>query len=161
MPEENLLGQENAGFAYVMDQLQTERLVMAIGAVGWAERVLALTLDYVKKRRAFDRPIGSFQNTQFKLAEMATEVAVSRAFVEAVTERYMAGEDIVTEVSMAKWWATEMVNRLAYAGVQLHGGYGYMEEYEICRLYRDVRMQTIAAGTTEIMKQTIAKRLGL
>jgi len=161
VPVGNLLGQENAGFQYLMNKLQTERLVMAIMAVGWADRVLALTLDYVKNRHAFGKPIGSFQNTQFKLAEMATEVALGRAFVERLTEKYIAGEEIVAEVSMAKWWTTEMVNRLAYQGVQLHGGYGFMEEYEISRIYRDVRMQTIAAGTTEIMKQTIAKRLGL
>lgn len=161
VPAENLLGEENAGFAYLMAGLQTERLIMAINAQAMAERVLDLTLDYVRGRRVFGRAVGSFQHNQFKLAEMATEVSLGRTFVDELVAEYMAGGDIVTRVSMAKWWTTEMLNRLAYEAVQLHGAYGYMDEYEISRIYRDVRMQTIAAGTTEIMKQTIAKRLGL
>lgn len=161
VPAENLIGQENAGFMYLMAQLQGERLVAAIGAQGLAERILEITLDYVKTRQAFNRPIGSFQHNQFKMAEMATEVALGRALVDDLVQDFMEHKDIVMKVSMAKWWVTEMLNRIAYHAVQLHGGYGYMEEYEICRLYRDVRMQTIAAGTTEIMKLTIARWMGL
>ncbi|MGQ9676732.1 MAG: acyl-CoA dehydrogenase family protein [Chloroflexota bacterium] len=161
VPAANLLGQENAGFMYLMSKLQGERLVAAIGAQALAERVLEITLDYVKTRHAFNRPIGAFQHNQFKLAEMATEIALGRAFVDDLVQDYIDGQDIVMKVSMAKWWTTEMLNRVAYHAVQLHGGYGYMDEYEISRLYRDARMQTIAAGTTEIMKLTIAKWMGL
>lgn len=161
VPAANLLGQENMGFRYLMEKLQPERLCMAIQAQATAERILELTQQYVTERQAFGQAIGSLQHIQFKVAEMATEVALGRSFVDDLTQEFMAGRDIVTRVSMAKWWVTEMANRIAYDAVQLHGGYGYMEEYEVCRLYRDVRMQTIAAGTTEIMKQTIAKRLGL
>ncbi|MDO8671143.1 MAG: acyl-CoA dehydrogenase family protein [Dehalococcoidia bacterium] len=161
VPVKNLLGEENAAFKYLMAKLQVERLVATIGAMGLAERILELSVEYAKARQAFGQPIGSFQHNQFKLAEMATEVSLGKSFLDDLVQSHLDGEDIVTKVSMAKWWCTEMVNRIAYHGVQLHGGYGYMEEFEICRLYRDVRMQTIAAGTTEILKQTIAKRLGL
>lgn len=161
VPVGNLLGQENSAFKYLMSKLQTERLVTAIWAQGLAERALEVALEYVKTRQAFGRPIGSFQHSQFKLADMATEVALGRAFVDDVVQEYMEGTDIVARVSMAKWWTSEMANRTAYNALQLHGGYGYMEEYEICRLSRDMRMLTIVAGTTEIMKQTVAKWMGL
>ncbi|MBI2863782.1 MAG: acyl-CoA dehydrogenase family protein [Chloroflexi bacterium] len=161
VPANNLLGEENNAFKYLMSKLQVERIVQSLMGVGLAERVLELSLEYAKTRQAFGKPIGSFQHNQFKLAEMATEVALAKSFLDDLVQDHLDGEDVVTKVSMAKWWISEMVNRVAYQGVQLHGGYGYMEEFEICRLYRDARMQTIAAGTTEIMKQTIAKRLGL
>lgn len=161
VPVTNRLGQENAGFKYLMSKLQVERVVQTISAQGMAERVLELSLDYAKNRQAFGQPIGKFQHNQFKLAEMATEIALGKSFLEDVVQDLLDGQDIVTKVSMAKWWVTEMLNRVAYHGVQIHGGYGYMEEFEVCRLYRDARFQTIAAGTTEIMKLSIAKRMGL
>jgi acyl-CoA dehydrogenase len=161
VPVANRLGEEHQAFRYLMARLQEERLVVAIEGQAIGERILELSLEYAKTRQAFKKPIGEFQHNQFKLAEMATEVALGRSFVDDLTQDHLDGQDIVTKVSMAKWWIGEMVNRLAYAGVQLHGGYGYIEEYEISRLYRDVRMRSIAAGTTEIMKQTIARRMGL
>ncbi|MDO8670415.1 MAG: acyl-CoA dehydrogenase family protein, partial [Dehalococcoidia bacterium] len=161
VPVTNLLGEENAAFKYLMAKLQVERIIQSLMGLGLADRVMELSLEYSKARQAFGKPIGSFQHNQFKLAEMATEVALGQSFIDDLVQDHLDGKDIVTKVSMAKWWVTEMANRVAYHGVQLHGGYGYMEEFEICRLYRDLRMQTIAAGTTEIMKLTVAKRMGL
>lgn len=161
VPVENLLGEENKGFYYLMNQLQQERLVVAIGAMAATERILELTIDYVKQRTAFGRPIGSFQNTQFKLAELATELQLGRTFVDQLIAKHMEGEDVVTEVSMAKWWTTDLAKKAASECMQLHGGYGYMEEYEIARRYRDIPVTSIYAGTNEIMKSIIAKKLGL
>ncbi|MEW5914012.1 MAG: acyl-CoA dehydrogenase family protein [Thermodesulfobacteriota bacterium] len=161
VPQENLLGQEGQGFQIMMENLAQERLVISLGALVQAELILEMTLDYVKSRTAFGRPIGSFQANAFKLAEMATEVTLGRAFFESLIAAFVAGEDISRQVPMGKWWLAEMVNRVAYACLQLHGGYGYMEEYPICRLYRDVRSLPIVGGTSEIMKQIIAKQMGL
>lgn len=161
VPAVNLLGQEGRGFAHLMEKLQQERLVCAVMSQAAAEAMLKWTLDYCRERRVFGRPVGQHQHNAFKLAEMATEVELGRAFLEELIQDHMAGRDIVSKVSMAKWWISEMANRVAYHGVQLHGGYGYMEEYPICRAYRDVRVHTIFAGTTEVMKSIIARRLGL
>lgn len=161
IPKENLIGQEGFGFYYLMQKLQQERLVLAIGAMAEAQRMLDITLDYVKQRTAFGRPIGKFQNTQFKIAEMATQIKIGDVFVKQLVQDHMEGKDIVTEVSMAKWWVTDMAQQVAIDCMQLHGGFGYMEEYEIARRYRDVAVGSIYAGTNEIMKQIIAKNLGL
>ncbi|HEU5140190.1 MAG TPA: acyl-CoA dehydrogenase family protein [Bacillales bacterium] len=161
VPVENLLGEANKGFYYLMNQLQQERLVVAIGAVASAERILDITIDYVKQRTAFGRPISKFQNTQFKIAEMATEIEIGRTFIDRLVARHMASDDIVTEVSMAKWWTTDLAKKVATECMQLHGGYGYMEEYEIARRYRDIVVTSVYAGTNEIMKNIIAKNLGL
>ncbi|WP_216830709.1 acyl-CoA dehydrogenase family protein [Alkalihalobacterium elongatum] len=161
VPVENLLGEEGKGFYYLMDKLQQERLMVAIGAVTSAERMLEITIDYVKQRKAFGKPISKFQNTQFKIAEMATQIEIGRTFVDNLIVKHMAGENVVTEVSMAKWWTTDMAKKMAGECMQLHGGYGYMEEYEIARRYRDIPVSTIYAGTNEIMKQIIAKNMGL
>lgn len=161
VPANHLLGEENQGFYYLMNQLQQERLMVAIAAVTGVERMIALTMDYVKQRTAFGRPISKFQNTQFKLAEMATEAKLGRAFVDQLITRHMAGDDVVTDVSMAKWWTTDLTKKVATECMQLHGGYGYMEEYEIARRYRDVAVASIYAGSNEIMKNIIAKNLGL
>ncbi|MDE5414533.1 acyl-CoA dehydrogenase family protein [Alkalihalobacterium chitinilyticum] len=161
VPVENLLGEEGKGFYYLMDKLQQERLMVAIGAITSAERMLEITIDYVKQRKAFGKPISKFQNTQFKIAEMATEIEIGRTFVDNLIVKHMAGEDVVTEVSMAKWWVTDLAKKMAGECMQLHGGYGYMEEYEIARRYRDIPVSTIYAGTNEIMKQIIAKNMGL
>jgi acyl-CoA dehydrogenase len=118
--------------------------------------MLDVTIEYAKSRMAFGKSISSFQFNSFRIAEMATEVELGSTFVDSLIEDYIAGQDITIRVSMGKWWLTEMINRIANQCVQLHGGYGYMEEYPICRLYRDLRCQTIAAGTTEVMKQIIA-----
>ncbi len=161
VPVENLLGEEGEGFFYLMEKLQQERLVAAIGAQVAAEEMLKMTIEYVKSREAFGQPISKFQNTQFKIAEMATEIEVSRAFLDQLIADHIARKDIVTKVSMAKWWTTEMAKRVASQCLQLHGGYGYMEEYKIARRYRDIPVSAIYAGTNEIMKVIIAKNLGL
>ncbi|MGB9804483.1 acyl-CoA dehydrogenase family protein [Desulfofundulus sp.] len=161
VPAANLLGVEGQGFSYLMEKLQQERLISAIGSQGMAERMLADAIEYARTREAFQNPIGKFQHNAFKIAEMATEVEIGRAFLDSLIADHLAGKEIVTKVSMAKWWIGEMANRVAYQCLQLHGGYGYMEEYPIARFYRDVRAHTIYAGTSEIMKLIIAKRLGL
>ncbi|KMY44362.1 acyl-CoA dehydrogenase [Bacillus sp. FJAT-27916] len=161
VPAGNLLGEENKGFYYLMEKLQQERLMCAIQAMAAAEESLRITIEYVKQREAFGRPLSKLQNTQFKIAEMATEVAIGRSFIDDLIVRHMDGEDVVTEVSMAKWWVTDMAKRLVANCMQLHGGYGFMEEYAIGRRYRDIAVTSIYAGTNEIMKQIIAKKIGL
>ncbi|MGX1902242.1 acyl-CoA dehydrogenase family protein [Thermolongibacillus altinsuensis] len=161
VPAENLLGEEGKGFYYLMQKLQQERLVVAIAAQTAAEVMFDLTKQYVKNRTAFGQKISQFQTIQFRLVEMATEIALGRTFLDDVIEQHMHGRDVVTKVSMAKWWITEMAKRVAAECMQLHGGYGYMEEYEIARRYRDIPVSAIYAGTNEIMKTIIAKNLDL
>ncbi|MDQ1004829.1 acyl-CoA dehydrogenase [Neobacillus niacini] len=161
VPKENLLGEEGKGFLYMMDKLQQERLVVAIAAQIAAEVMLQGTIDYVKSREAFGKPVSQFQNTQFKIAEMATEVEMGRAFLDQLIAEHMDGQNVVTKVSMAKWRLTDTAKKIAGECLQLHGGYGYMEEYEIARRFRDIQVSSIYAGTNEIMKTIIAKNLGL
>lgn len=161
VPKENLLGEEGKGFSYMMEKLQQERLIVAIAAQVSAEKMLQLTIDYVKSRKAFGKSISQFQNTQFKLVEMATDIEMGRSFLDQLIAEHIEGRDIVMKVSMAKWKLTEMARNVAVACMQLHGGYGYMEEYEIARRYRDIPVASIYAGTNEIMKSIIAKKLGL
>lgn len=161
VPARNLLGEEGKGFSYLMEKLQQERLVVALSAQTASEDMLAMTLDYVKSRNAFGKSIGSFQNTQFKLAEIATKVELGKAFLESLIEDHLAGKEIVTKVSMAKYWITETAREVSAECMQLHGGYGYMEEYKIARRYRDIPVASIYAGTNEIMKLIIAKNMGL
>ncbi|MCM3740994.1 acyl-CoA dehydrogenase family protein [Oceanobacillus luteolus] len=156
---ENLLGEEGKGFYYLMEQLQQERLVVALQVQIEAERMLELTISYVKERTAFGKTIADFQHTQYKIAEMATEIDLGRTYVNRLIEMHLQGKEIVKEVSMAKWWISEMAKRVAAEAMQLHGGYGYMEEYEIARRYRDIPVTSIYAGTTEIMKNIIAKKI--
>ncbi|MEL4027651.1 acyl-CoA dehydrogenase family protein [Caldifermentibacillus hisashii] len=159
VPRTNLLGEEGKGFYYLMEKLQQERLLVAIQCMASAEKMLELTIDYVKQRQAFGTTISNFQNTQFKIAEMATELEIGRAFVDRLILEHMKGKSIVTEVSMAKWWVSDLAKKIAGECMQLHGGYGYMEEYEIARRYRDIAVTSIYAGSNEIMKQIIAKNL--
>lgn len=159
VPRTNLLGEEGKGFYYLMEKLQQERLLVAIQCMASAEKMLELTIDYVKQRQAFGTTISNFQNTQFKIAEMATELQIGRTFVERLILEHMKGKSIVTEVSMAKWWVSDLVKKIAGECMQFHGGYGYMEEYEIARRYRDIAVTSIYAGSNEIMKQIIAKNL--
>lgn len=161
VPATNLLGEEGRGFIYLMEKLQQERLISTIGSQGLAERMLADAIEYAKTREAFGQAIGKFQHNAFKIAELATEVEIGRTFLESLIADHMAGQDIVTRVSMAKYWIGEMANHVAYDCLQLYGGYGYMEEYPIARHYRDVRVHTIFAGTSEIMKLIISRKLGL
>ncbi|MBM7587759.1 acyl-CoA dehydrogenase [Bacillus pakistanensis] len=161
VPKENLLGDEGKGFLYMMDKLQQERLVVAIAAQVASEEMLGMTIEYVRSREAFGRSISQFQNTQFKIAEMATEVEMGRAFLDQLIAEHMDDKNVVTKVSMAKWKLTETARSIATQCMQLHGGYGYMEEYKIARRYRDIPVASIYAGTNEIMKTIIAKKLGL
>jgi acyl-CoA dehydrogenase len=162
VPASNLLGgQEGRGFKQLMEKLQQERLVIAVASMASSWRSFEDTLAYVKERRAFGQPIGQFQNTQFKLAELATELEVGQAFIDKLMLAHVRGRDVVKEVSMAKWWTTDLQQRLTRECLQLHGGYGYMLEYPISQDFADAAVQSIYAGTNEIMKVIIARRLGL
>jgi len=161
VPASNLLGKEGQGFYFLMQKLQGERLIASIMAQSMAEAMLAMTIKYAKERTIFGKPISSFQHNTFKIVEMATEVELGRTLLDSLIEDYIAGTDIVLKVSMAKAWIPEMANRVAYHCVQLHGGYGYMEEYPICRFARDVRVIPIFAGTTEVMKVIVGRMMEL
>jgi len=161
VPKTNRLGQNGGGFMMLMEKLQQERLMCCIGAVVAAERMIELTIEYCKERTAFGRPISKFQNTQFKIVEMSTEARLGRTFLDKLIVDHMEGKNIVVDVSMAKYWTTEMAMRVADQCVQLHGGYGYCEEYPIARAWRDIRVMSIFAGTNEIMKGIAAKFMGL
>ena len=161
VPKTNRLGQKGGGFMMLMEKLQQERLMTCIVAVVAAERMLEMTIEYCKERTAFGRPISKFQNTQFKIVEMSTEARLGRTFVDKLIMDHMEGKNIVVDVSMAKYWTTEMAMRVADQCVQLHGGYGYCEEYPIARAWRDTRVLSIFAGTSEIMKGIAAKFMGL
>ena len=160
VPASNILGEEpGQGFYQLMRQLPQERLLIAAGAVGSMETGIALTLDYVKQRKAFGQAIFDFQNTKHKLAEAVTEARVARVFVDDCVEKLLAGELNATLASMAKYWASDKQNEVLDLCVQLHGGYGYMAEYPIARMWTDARVQKIYGGTNEIMKELIARSL--
>jgi acyl-CoA dehydrogenase len=161
VPVANLLGREGQGFKMLMEKLQQERICIAVSAIASCRRALADTIDYTKQRHAFGRPIAAFQNTQFTLAELATEVEIGQAFVDKLLQAHVRGEDVVMEASMAKWWTTDLQKRLTGECLQLHGGYGFMLEYPIALDYADAAVQSIYAGSNEIMKVIIARRLGL
>jgi acyl-CoA dehydrogenase len=161
VPAGNIIGQEGHGFYYLMEELQQERLVCAIICQAGAEEALRLTIEYAKSREAFGRPISRFQYISFELSKMATEVEVGRAFLESLVIDHLEGRKIVKKASMAKYWIAEMLNRVVGKCVEFHGGYGYMEEYPIARMFRDARVQTIYAGTSEIMLLIISRCLDL
>jgi len=160
VPVTNLIGdEEGKGFYQLMQQLPQERLSIAQAAVVCTERALALTADYVKERKAFGQSIMDFQNTKFRLAECATEVAIGRTFVDQLLERHLTGDLDAASASMAKYWCTDKQCEIIDTCVQLHGGAGYMDEYEISRMYTDARVQKIYGGTNEIMKELISRTL--
>jgi acyl-CoA dehydrogenase len=160
VPFENLLGEEEGqGFKQLMQQLPQERLIIAIGAVASMERAVRLTAEYTKARKAFGQPIIDFQNTAFKLAERKTEATIARVFLDWCIERLIAGDLDAVTASMAKWWCTQKQVETADECLQLHGGYGYMQEYPISRMFVDARIQKIYGGTNEIMKLLIARSL--
>jgi alkylation response protein AidB-like acyl-CoA dehydrogenase len=161
VPRENLLGEEGAGFRYLTANLAQERLSIAISAVAAARGALRLTLEYVKQRTAFGQPIGSFQNSRFALAEMATEIELATTFCDQAVLALNRGDLSPQDAAMAKWWATELQGRVTDRCVQLHGGYGYMLEYPIARAYVDARVTRIYGGATEIMKEIIGRSLGV
>ena len=159
VPKENLLGQPGMGFAYLMQELPQERLTVGVGAIASAEAALKWTLDYTRERKAFGRAVADFQNTRFKLAEMATEIQVGRVFVDRCLELHLNKKLDVPTAAMLKYWGTDLQCKVIDECVQLHGGYGYMWEYPIARAWADSRVQRIYAGTNEIMKEIISRAL--
>ena len=161
VPVANRLGEEGEGFYQLVRNLPQERLSLSVGAIAAAEGVFARTLEYVKERTAFGSPIASFQNTQFVLAELATELDIARTFLDDCIAEHVRGELSAARAARLKWWATELQVRTADRCLQLHGGYGYMREYPVARAFVDARIQTIYGGTSEIMKTIVAKDLGI
>jgi len=161
IPNNNLLGQEGKGFIYLMQKLQQERLVCALTSQAAMEKCLAITIDYVKERKLFGKPLSKFQNTQFTIAEMASEIAVGRSFIDDLIHHHIQGDDVVKETCMAKYWICETAKRIADRCLQLFGGYGYCLEYPVSRFYVDARIQTIYAGTSEVMKMIVSRMMGL
>ncbi len=160
VPTANLLGgEEGQGFVQLMQQLPQERLIIAVAAVAAIEEALAHTIKYTKEREAFGRPVFNFQNTKFKLAEMATTAKVARVFLDDCIAKHLRGELDIPTASMAKWWTTQMQCDVVDECLQFFGGYGYMEEYPISRMYTDSRIQKIYGGTNEIMKEIISRFL--
>jgi acyl-CoA dehydrogenase len=159
VPAENLLGAEGRGFAQLMTELPQERLIQAARAVVMCEAALGWTIDYTSERKAFGQPIAAFQNTQFKLAEMAAEIAMARVFVDRLTELHLDGKLDAVDAAIAKLTTTELQGRVMDECLQLFGGYGYMWEYPIARAWADARQSRIAGGSIEIMKQIIARSL--
>jgi acyl-CoA dehydrogenase len=159
VPVANLLGEEGRGFQQLAAGLQRERIMAAVLALSGAGQALEDTLAYLRERQAFGGPLGDKQALRHRVADMATEIEAARHLVYHAASLYAAGRECVSPVSMAKLFATEVANRVAYQAVQLHGGYGYMREFPVERFFRDVRLWTIASGTSEIMREIIAKRL--
>jgi alkylation response protein AidB-like acyl-CoA dehydrogenase len=161
VPADNLLGNEGEGFAYLVSNLPQERLSIAVAAVAAAAAAVEWTVEYVRERKAFGAPIGSFQNTRFELAEMRTEVEVGQAYVDRCVEALNAGELSAEDAAGAKWWCTELQGRVVDRCVQLHGGYGFMLEYPIARAYADARVTRIYGGSNEIMKEIVGRSMQL
>ncbi|MGZ5323086.1 MAG: acyl-CoA dehydrogenase family protein [Solirubrobacterales bacterium] len=161
VPAENILGQAGKGFYHISWELQGERLVGAIGCVSGAERVFERTLEYAKEREAFGRPIGKFQAVRHKFAEMSMKIEAAKQFVYSTAWRFANGEYPVREISQAKLYASRVICEVADECIQIHGGYGYMKEYEVERAYRDARVNRIGAGTDEIMLEVIGRSYGL
>jgi alkylation response protein AidB-like acyl-CoA dehydrogenase len=161
VPFSNRLGEENKGFYYMMFNLAQERLNIAMSAIAAARYSFELTLNYIKEREAFGQKIGEFQNTRFIMAELATEIKIGQSFVDRCVMAHNDKELTAEEAAMAKMWTTELQKKVNDQCLQLHGGYGYMEDFDIARAWRDGRVQTIYGGTTEIMKEIVSKSLGL
>ncbi|WP_432076314.1 acyl-CoA dehydrogenase family protein [Streptomyces wuyuanensis] len=159
VPKENLLGQRDGAFLHLMTNLAQERLNIAVAGIAAAEYLLETTTEYVKEREAFGRPLAKLQHIRFEIAEMATECAVTRTFLDRCIVDHSDGRLDAVHASMAKWWATELQKRVADRCLQLHGGYGYMTEYRVAKAFTDGRIQTIYGGTTEIMKEIIGRAL--
>ncbi|MFB7909184.1 acyl-CoA dehydrogenase family protein [Kitasatospora sp. NPDC056076] len=159
VPKENLLGELNGGFVHLMQNLAQERLTIAAAAIAGAEYLVEITTDYVKQREAFGRPLSKLQHVRFEIAELATECAITRTFVDRCITEHNRYALTPADASMAKWWATELQKRTADRCLQLHGGYGYMSEFPVARAFTDGRIQTIYGGTTEIMKEIVGRSI--
>lgn len=161
VPKDNLIGEPGQGFIYLMEKLPQERLSISVVAAAACRAAIDMTLDYVKERKAFGKPIGSFQNSRFVLAELETEARIAQVFVDESITQHNRGDLTVADAAMGKWWTTELQKKTVDKCLQLHGGYGYMSEYPISKAYLDTRIQTIYGGTTEIMKEIIGRGLGI
>jgi acyl-CoA dehydrogenase len=159
IPEANLLGKRGEGFLYLMKNLGVERLGIAVMSLAQARGAFEVTLKYIQERKAFGKSIASFQNTRFKMAEMLTELDVGEAFLQQCIQKHCKKQDITISASQAKLWASEKGQQIVDTCLQLHGGYGYMDEYVISRFFRDSRVQRIYGGTSEIMKEVISRQL--
>jgi alkylation response protein AidB-like acyl-CoA dehydrogenase len=161
VPDANVLGEVHGGFVHLSENLPQERLAIAIAGLAASEKALEDTIEYCKTRTAFGKPIGAFQNSRFRLAEMATEVEIARHFIDKAIVELNEHRLSPVDAAMAKWWTTELQKRVVDSCLQLHGGYGYMLEYPIAKAYLDARVQTIFGGTTEIMKEIVGRSLGV
>ncbi len=161
VPVANRLGEEGTGFTQLVTNLPQERLSIAVTAVAAARSTFERTLEYTKERTAFGQPVASFQNSRFRLAEMATEIEIGQSFIDRCVLALNDGVLTAEEAAMAKWWSTELQGKVADTCVQLHGGYGYMTEYPVARAFTDARITRIYGGTTEIMKEIIGRSLGV
>ncbi|QNF93245.1 MULTISPECIES: acyl-CoA dehydrogenase family protein [Janibacter] len=161
VPADRLLGPEGMGFISMMQKLPQERLGNAVGCVAHAAQILGETIEYTKERKAFGQPIGSFQHNKFKIAELVTSIEVAQAYVDDCVAAHAEGKLSAVDAAKAKWWAAETQSKVLDECVQLHGGYGYMNEYRVARAWRDARINKIWAGTNEIMKELIGRDLGL
>lgn len=159
VPTENLLGEENHGFFYSMEELSWERAQLAVAAVACAKDSIARTIEYVNERKVFGKTVSEFQNTRFKLAEMQTEVQIAEVFVDRCMELELKGELDNSTAAMMKYWTTDLQYKVADECVQLHGGYGFMQEYPIARAWVDARAQRIYGGTNEVMKELISRNI--
>ena len=160
VPLDNVLGEENRGFYYLMHNLPQERLGIAVGAIASAEAILEETIQYCKDRKAFGKQIGSFQNSRFKLAEMKTEVTIARNFVDTCIMELVEKKLTAEKAAMAKYWVTDLQFKILDQCLQLHGGYGYINEYNVAQAWRDARVTRIYGGTNEIMKEIIGRSMG-
>ena len=161
VPMANRLGEEGAGFTQLVTNLPQERLSIAVTAVAAARSIFQRTLEYTKERTAFGQPVASFQNSRFRLAEMATEIEIGQSFIDRCVLALNDGVLSAEEAAMAKWWSTELQGKVVDTCLQLHGGYGYMLEYPVARAFTDARITRIYGGTTEIMKEIIGRSLGV
>jgi alkylation response protein AidB-like acyl-CoA dehydrogenase len=161
VPVDNRLGEEGEGFRYLVSNLAQERLSIAVSALAAAAAGVDWTLDYVRERRAFGQPVGSFQNSRFELAQCRAEVDVAQAYLDRCVEDLSAGALSAEDAAIAKWWCTDVQGRVLDRCVQLHGGYGYMTEYPIARAWADARATRIYGGTNEIMREIVGRSLGL
>lgn len=161
VPKENLIGKENEGFHYIMNNFQYERMTLALGCIGAAEKALQLAIKYSKERIQFNQPLSEYQVLRHKMVDMAVDIEKARNISYRALYLYNKGKDCVTEATMAKVYASEMLNRVTDQALQIHGGNGYMMEYPIQRIWRDARIQTIGGGTTQIMNEILTKQLGI
>ena len=161
VPKDNLLGEEGKGFFHLVHNLPQERVSLTVGSIAHAQAAFDWTLEYVKEREAFGQPVGGFQTIKHAMAEMRTELDIAQTYVDSQIMALTKGQLTATDAAKAKWWVTDLENRVITRCLQFFGGWGYMEEYPIARAYRDARVQTIYGGTNEIMKEIIGRSLGL